>query len=143
MSDLRVTTAVTALNPDVGDLALDEHGQLSWVGLDPYDAEDIGDMIAQRVRCRILLIKGEWYQDQRQGVPWRGVLWAKGVTRDRIAAVFRQVITGTPGVSSLRSLTVAIDNVNRTGSVTFDAIGDTGRLVGPITLDLPQIVRGA
>ena len=140
MSGLKLTTAVDGANPTVHDLEL-EDGDLVWLGLDPYDAEGQAAMIAQRVKCRILLIAGEWYLDQHRGTPWREILWAKGTSAARIERVFRSVIAGTPGIASVTSVRVARDHVARSATVTFEAVGDAQRQIGPITLDLPFYVR--
>lgn len=140
MSDLKLTTAVDAENPVVHDLQL-AAGQLQWGGLDPYDPADQAAMIAQRIRCRLQFMQGEWYLDQRQGVPWRQVLTAKGTTKARIAAIFRSAISAVPGVKHVRSVTVSQDFITRTATVTFSAVGDAQQVIGPTTIDLPFILR--
>lgn len=140
MSDLLLVRAVDAENPVIHDLRL-LNGQLLWVGLDPYDADEQANMIAQRIACRLLFIGGEWYLDQRLGTPWREVLWAKGTTVQRAERVLRTVIEGTPGVATVSSIRVTHDSATRESAVTFTARSDSGRQIGPATLDLPFIVR--
>lgn len=140
MSDLRLTRAVDADNPTVHDLMIVD-GDLAWVGLDPYNAEEQGRMIAQRIACRLLWIRGEWYLDQKQGTPWREVLTAKGVSTARKERTLRSVIESAPGVASVPALSVTVNHAARTATVTFRAVGDTGRQIGPVTIDVPFIVR--
>ena len=139
MSDLRLSLAVDAENPVVHDLML-ENGQLLWAGLDEYDAEDQGRMIAQRVACRLLFLRGEWYLDQREGTPWREVLTAKGTSKARMERIFRRVLEDTPGVARVVSIAIRSDPVTREASVVFQVLGDAGRAISQTTLNLPFLV---
>jgi hypothetical protein len=140
MSDIRLTTAIDAENPVAHDLEV-RAGQIVWVGLDPYDAEDQGDMIAQRCRCQLRWLAAEWYLDQREGVPWQQTLMQKGVTRARIARVIRAALRGVPGVRLVRSVEVTSDPVTRRAVVTFDVVGYANATVPTSTLDMPFLVR--
>ena len=111
------------------------------LGLDPYDAEEQGRMIGQRIACRLLFVRGEWYLDQRLGTPWREVLTKKGVKTARQERTLRSVIESAPGVASVPELTVTPNAQARTASVTFRVVGDSGRQIGPVTLDLPFVIR--
>jgi len=139
MSDIKLVRSVTAENPVEHDLEL-ASGQLQWVGMDLYDSDEQSDMIAQRVNCRLLYIRGEWYLDQNEGTPWR-VLWAKGTTVARMERIFRTVITGTPGIASVTRLLVTRSPATRHATVEWTARADTGAQIGPSTLDTPFIVR--
>jgi hypothetical protein len=140
MSDLKLTTAVDPENPVLHDLEV-RNGQLVWVGLDPYDEDEQAAMIGQRCVCRLELLAGEWYLDQRQGVPWQQVLLRKGTTRARIARVIRAALEAVPGVRYVRSVEVSTNATSRVGTVTFEVVGDANAVIGPVTLDLPFIVR--
>ena len=140
MSDLRLTRAVNAENPVLHDIHL-VNGQIQWLGIDPYNATEQGNMIAQRVACRLLWMRGEWYLDQHQGCPWREVLWAKGVSVARKERTLRAVIEDTPGVASVPEVTVTVAHAARTATVTFRVVADSGRQIGPVTLDVPFLVR--
>lgn len=139
MSDLRLVTVVDAENPTAHDLMV-VSGQILWAGMDLYAASEQATMIAQRVRCRLLMIRGEWYLDQRLGTPWRDVLTAKGTSVARMERIFREVIAGTPGVAAVTACTVSLDHITRTAEVVFRATADTGQVVGPVTLSVPFIV---
>ena len=139
MGDLKLVVSVNAENPIPHDLELIA-GQLQWAGLDQYDAGDQGDMIAQRVRCRLALIKGEWYLDQRVGVPWRQAMAAKGTSRARMARIIRAALAGVPGVSRVKDVTVTTSAITRTAAISFAVEGDAGRVIGPITVDVPFVV---
>ena len=139
MSDIKLVTTIDAENPVKHDIEV-RNGQVQWVGMDPYDAEDQAAMIAQRVACRLLWIRGEWYLDQRGGTPWR-TLMAKGTTTARMERIFRTVIAGTPGIASVNSVSVSVDPETRLGTVTWTATMDAGRQIGPVVLDTPFVVR--
>lgn len=141
MGSLRIVTSTTAANPVEGDLYLDDSGQLEWIGGDITDQEDYSRMVLQRIRCRLLFVKGEWYLDQRQGTPWREKIWVKGVTEDTVRRVIREVVVKTPGVQSLNSLEVSIDKQTRTASISLTATSDLGTVVSTELLDEPFIIE--
>ncbi len=141
MGSLRVVLTPTTANPNVGDLYLDDSGQLEWVGGDITDEQSYARMVIQRVRCRLMFIRGEWYLDQRQGTPWRERVWAKGVTAGTIRRVVREVVETTPGVEALSSLSVLVDRQARTASITLVAITDLGTEVTTDMLDGPMIIE--
>jgi hypothetical protein len=58
-----------------------------------------------------------------------------------MARVFRSALAAVPGVASVVSVAVTRDESTRTASIRFEARGDNGRRIGPLTLDLPYLVR--
>lgn len=138
-TDLELVTAVDAENPTIHDLRLRD-GQLEWVGVDLYDAEDQAAAIAQRAKQNLLLIRREWYQDMKIGVPWRETLLTKGTTDAQIVATIRKALEATAGIASVGTITITRDNVARSVAVTFQAVADAGYPVGPITLDVPFVM---
>jgi len=141
MSNLRLVTTPTAANPHVGDLYLDDSGQLEWIGMDINDTEDYSRMVLQRIMCRLLIIRGEWYLDQRIGTPWREKIWVKGADVDVIRQIIRTVAEGTPGVESVETVDVSLNSVNRTMAVTLVATTDLGTILTTDLLDEPLIVE--
>lgn len=142
MATLRLVTAATTANPNVHDLYLDDSGQLELIGDDLLDTESYARCIAQRIKCRILLIRGEWYLDQRIGTPWKESILTKGTTATTLRRILRQVIEGTPGVKELRSLTVSMDAATRSATITQLQIeADTRILVTVADLDNPLIIE--
>lgn len=106
-------------------LALDADGDITLAGtlVEGLDA------IKQHVRVRCLTIKGEWFLDADEGVPYREAVWVKNPDRVRIASAFRQVIEQTPGVRSVLQINVQVDGGTRVGTVSFRASTDAGELV--------------
>lgn len=102
---------------DTGDIAI-ESGDVVWI--------EGAEAIAQHIRCRLRMFKGEWFLNEDEGVPWFDEIFEKGVEDGRIAAILRQVILGTPGVTSLTSLAISHDRATREMTVTFEATTDLG-----------------
>ena len=121
--DVLLTTVVDADNPVENDLYLDPAtGDVAWVGIDAIDPAEV----AQYIRCRLRMWKGEWFADLNEGVPYLDEIFEKGVADGRIAYILTQVIAGTPGVSSVSSFSLARDKAARRLNVTFEAVLDTG-----------------
>ncbi len=142
MSGFRLVTTTSAANPTPHDLELDDSGQLVWVGGDITDREDYAEMVAQRLRCRWLMWRAEWYLDQRQGTPWSQTVFRKGITADRLRDVFRKVAAGTPGVRAVVRVDVTI--TGRRATIDFDLMMEnrqpvtSAQLAVPFTVDIPR-----
>lgn len=103
--DIKRTVVATALNPVVGDIELDETGDMVWVE-DPTSIASI----AQTLAGRLAFPKGTWYLNKNEGIPYfDGLLGEKGVSDAAWNAVFTFVILGTPGIAMLDSLNVRRD----------------------------------
>lgn len=141
MGNLRIVLTPSIANPNVGDLYLDDSGQLEWIGGDISDAESYSRMVLQRIRCRLMLIRGEWYLDQRQGTPWREKIWVKGTRISDVRTIVRAVVETTPGVDGIDSLDVSMNAAARTLSISLTATTDLGTTVSIEELDEPLIVE--
>ncbi len=138
----KLVTTSTATNPNVHDLEIDENtGQPVMIGGDIEDQTDYATMIAQRIKCRIYLWRGEWYLDQRTGTPWEQRLLRKGADEETLRQVLTAVITGTPGVRQLVSLDVDFDPATREATVAFEVLGEMNQIVNATQLDEPFIVQ--
>jgi hypothetical protein len=140
MGSMRLVTAATVANPTLHDLFLDDSGQIEWIGGDINEAESYARMVAQRILCRILLVRQEWYLDQREGTPWRESIWRKGTTAATLKAVLSDVIEHTPGVQDLRTIDVTLNATARSATVEFEAVSDMQTMVTSAMLDAPIIV---
>jgi len=141
MTTLRLVTATSTANPNEHDLYLDDSGQLVWIGGDVTDGEDYAMEIAQSILCRLRLIRGEWYLDQRLGLPWRERIWRKGASSATIKAIFTEAIADTPGVREVRSVAVDLDHSDRTATIEFAAVTETGHIVTSSMLDTPFVIE--
>jgi hypothetical protein len=119
--NIKLTTTTDVDNPIEGDLHL-EGGDFVWM-------QDTDEEIAQRIRCRLGMFKGEWFVNPDEGVPYFEEILEKGVNDGRVAAILRGVILGTPGVASLNRFTVERDNENRALTLQFEAVRETGSIL--------------
>lgn len=122
----KLSTAASVENPDIGDLEMSS-GQFVPLAEGP-------DMLAQRIRCKLLWLRGEWYLDQRQGTPW-SELMGKGATDAQIRKTLRNLVASIPGVASVVS--VGIERSGRTALVSLEVQADEGYTVSIGDLDLP------
>lgn len=106
-------------------LALDSLGDLPD---QPYIA--VGpDAVIQRVRCRFKFWLGEWFLDKRLGVPYREYILVKNPNTVLISFIFRRVLLGTPGVSSVSYFRATIDAPTRTLTADFEALLEDGTVI--------------
>lgn len=141
MATLRLTAATTASNPNLHDLYLDDSGQLEIIGTDITDTTDYARSVAQSIKCRLLMIRGEWYIDQRLGTPWRERIWKKGTTETEVYRLIQDVVRGTPGVRSVESMSVDLDAEARSVTVEDLKIAtENGSIVTVTQLDEPMIL---
>jgi hypothetical protein len=142
MSDFKLALETDSNNPIAGDTYLDESGQPVIIGDDIGDQEDYSQMILQRVYCKLQIAVGEWYLDQRQGVPWYGRILAKGITAPAIKRIVKLAIESVPGVQSVDTISVTLNKTNRTATIRFSGTTDTGSVVTNEQLDKPFIIGG-
>jgi flavin-binding protein dodecin len=133
---------VSAANPNAHDLWLDEHGHLKIFGLDITDTVDYAEAVGQAIKCRLMMIRGEWYLDQNEGTPWIERIWVIGSNKEaRLKAVFSAVIEGTPGVRTLSWIKVtAYDPVERQATIEFEVVAETGQRISSEELGAPFLV---
>lgn len=79
------------------------------------------DAIAQHLRIRLRFVLGEWFFDQDIGMPYFEEILIKNPNTNVVTTLFRTAILSTPGVLSLDSLDLVLDNATRILSVTFAA----------------------
>lgn len=138
-----LTTTADADNPVVHDLHLDG-GQFDIVIPTAAEGDDYAREVAQRIKTRLLMIRGEWYLDQRKGTPYRTrVLGKAGVALglEQIREMFFEVVRGTPGVRSVGSILLDLDRQDRTLDVEInDVILATGQRINLAELRVPFVV---
>lgn len=116
------------LNPDCNDLALDEQCQLVFLRCGQDEQTD-QEIIAQALRSRFMFSKGEWFLDLDEGLPWLERIIRKQPDLTVIEDVFREVITDTRGVASVKSIGIDFDRGARKLTIKFQAVTDRGQLV--------------
>lgn len=83
--------------------------------------------VAQGIRSRIQMVKGEWFLDLNLGVPWyegNGVSSTEAILGGKFDAtrarqIFSSAITSAPGVTSLISLQINFNGSTRTMTVDW------------------------
>lgn len=108
-----------ALDPATGDLALSGGRPTIVSG---------SSAVAQRLRMRLKLWRGEWALDTQVGFPWQRIFGVKGVER-LTETLLRQAITSCPGVKSLDRFTFGVNPSTRAATLTFTVTPITGELV--------------
>lgn len=106
------------------DLKLDSNGDLDTTNGELSLVEG-GERMAQQIKIRLRMFLGEWFLDQRQGMPWLQLILAvKPFPQEYTSSKIRQAILGVPGVLSVRNLVVSPNVATRNLTVTFEAIGN-------------------
>lgn len=94
------------------DLVFDTNGRITLV--------EGASEVAQRVRNRLLMLKGEWDFDVRLGLRYRLDFFRIGVSLESIESIVRDYLLSTDGVTSIYSLELTKDDDNKlTVSVTL------------------------
>lgn len=122
---LKLVTSVDPDNPVEGDIYL-QNGSYVVIGDTP---ETFAEAVAQTIRNRLLFIKGEWFLDTTEGVPYFDDIWVVNPDLSLIRAIFKKVIRETDGVADVIDLDLALDRETRELTVNFEA-----RLVDGTTL---------
>lgn len=101
-----------ALDPVTGDLAFADGRIAMTTG---------ADAVRQGILIRLRNIRGEWFADLDDGVPWfendsvpaADAILGRPFDEIRTAAAFREAILDTPGVAAIDRLNVAFDGPTR------------------------------
>jgi len=110
------------------DLLLDR--QTHDLVVSPFDLELVDgiDLIRQRLKQRLLTIRGEWFLNQDIGLPWFSELNAKGTPESRVRSLLIENIVETEGVESLESFELDYNSATRTLLVEFEVKAAEGFL---------------
>lgn len=93
----------------------------------PVETVTGNEAIAQRVRVRLHLIAGEWFADERLGIPYmRDILGVKNPNIAAIKALIERAVKETPGVLRVDNLEAVFSAETRSLSVSFEAVADDG-----------------
>jgi hypothetical protein len=82
--------------------------------------------VRNSIFARFRMFLGEWFLDQREGVPYYRDILVKNPDRDVVHSVFRQVLAGTPGVLEILSFSIVFDERQRTIRVAFEVQSTDG-----------------
>lgn len=109
-----------AINQADGDIVV-TNGELQTVDGDAH--------LSQFIRTRLLTFLGEWFLDQRVGVPYFRDVLVKNPNPTVLRAVLRKVVANTPGVVQIIAFSTVLESTDRTLSVDFEVLTDTGSIV--------------
>ncbi len=87
------------------------------------------DEVAQRLRCRLKMFRGEWFLNTERGVPFRTEIFVKGINPDRIAAAIKREILTTSGVLALLEYSQEFDSAQRQMAVSFRVQATDGEII--------------
>lgn len=89
-----------------------------------------GDELAFRMRNRTYTVRGEWFADARQGIPWFELVFIKNPRPGLIESIFDQAYRELPGMGSLQ-VRATVDSTTRQMSMEVEAVADDGaRITG-------------
>lgn len=111
-----------ALDPQTGEIRLSGGRPVLVSG---------ADAVAQRLRVRLKLWRGEWLLDANVGFPWRSILGEKGTER-LLEVMLRRAITECPGVRSLDRFALSVNANTRVATCAFTVTTITGE---PVTIE--------
>lgn len=103
-----------ALDPATGDLAV------------PIRLVRGAEAVLQRIRIRFRWFLGEWFLDQREGVPYFRDVLVKNPDPVLISSIFRTVLRRTPGVLRIDRFAARLERNTRTLIVDFEVTLETG-----------------
>jgi len=84
--------------------------------------------VAQTIRLRMLAVKGEWFLDLGDGVPYFDGLLGSRFDAAAVTQLFRSQLLAIPLVSSILAFGLNFDGVTRTLTVSWEVktvFGDT------------------
>ncbi|GMG90652.1 hypothetical protein Cmtc_18720 [Cupriavidus sp. TKC] len=79
--------------------------------------KDSPEAVGQAVLTRLRLLRGEWFLDKTEGMPWATEVLGK-YTSGTYDAAIRQRILGTQGVREIAAYSSSLDSEKRHLSVT-------------------------
>lgn len=99
----------------------DENNDVSF-GHNLGDYAKDAESVAQRVKSRLQLLKGEWFLDTDAGVPYLQRIMTKPADIQYAKAVIMQTILDTTDVVSIDYINVTFDHNTRELNVQVDVI---------------------
>ena len=115
----------------MSNIALDYTGQTGDLDLTGHRVSLVTgeEEIEQHLRIRLRFFLGEWFLDERLGIPYFRDILIKNPNTLLVRSLFRQAIITTPGISDVTTLEIDLDKTTRTLSLTFAATMDTGATI--------------
>ena len=105
--------------PNVVDYGLDPLTMDIAVSAGVPASVEGADAIAQGIRVRFSVWRGEWFYEPSEGLPVFQYLLTRGVPTEALTMVFDRALAKCPGVAARKSLGIIRDNAARTLAVDF------------------------
>lgn len=126
--DIKLVTSTDSTNPDENDFALDgPNGDFVWFS--SADGTPTPEEVAQHIRCRLRMWRGEDSAAPDEGTPYLDAILEKGVSDGRVASILRGIILATPGVARINSFSTELDKTTSVLNVKFEAVLDSGHVL--------------
>lgn len=87
------------------------------------------DAIIQHLSIRLKFYLGEWFLDQRLGVPYFDKVFIKNPSLILIRTMFRDVILTTPGIISISKFDLNLISNNRILDTSFTVESSSGKIL--------------
>lgn len=87
------------------------------------------DAIAQSLKTRLSLFRGEALYDEAEGVPYFESVFGQKTPTAAIREVFRKITVGTPGVAELHKLDLRASAVPRSFTLSISVSTDLDELI--------------
>lgn len=127
---------------DEGDLFIDSSGKIGVLVDDTTESKKRAAV--QGIQTRLQLVKGEWFYNLIEGIPYFTSILVKNPSFPLIRSIIRQTIFSYPGIVSIPRLELNFEKSTRELTIEFNAVlngdieinsDDYGDLV--ISLNLP------
>ena len=113
----------------MSDLKIDENNELVISNGDLVLTTVATDNIAQSIRQRLRIIKGEWFLDRTLGLPYLDTILEKNPNSLLVTTLYKNQILETKGVTKLNTFNLSFDNKARQLDLTFSVIITTGEVL--------------
>jgi hypothetical protein len=97
------------------------------------------DEIVQKLRIRYQFFLGEWFLDERVGIPYYEKILVKSPNLSDVNSILREVAVTTPGIAEVDRFDSEFDARTRELRIDLWARSDTGE---PLQFSEPFIVGG-
>ncbi len=101
---------------------------------------DLRTYTAQRLHENLCFFLGEWFLDQRLGLPYFEQIIGQKPDLGLIDTLYRRAIQATPGVAVIKQLKLAFDRATRALSVRVEATLNDGTTSTEADMQRPFIV---
>lgn len=112
----------------MADLRLDANLDLDLTD-DRLALIEDADAIAQKIGIRLRFFLGEWFLDERVGIPYYQQILVKNPNLVAVQSLFRRSINTTPGVEEITSFDLAVDAASRTATLNFSCRVQSGEII--------------